>query len=58
MGERAAVTQTMPASEARRAERFEVLDRIGAAFKHETPEESEELAAKAVAEARGRSSSG
>jgi hypothetical protein len=48
----------MPASEARRAERFEVLDRIGAAFKHETPEESEELAAKAVAEARGRSSSG
>jgi prevent-host-death family protein len=38
--------------QAQRAERFEILDRIGEAFKHETPEESERLAARAVAEAR------
>ena len=38
--------------EAQRAERFKILDRIGEAFKDETPEESERLAARAVAEAR------
>ena len=38
--------------EAQRAERFKILDRIGEVFKDETPEESERLAAQAVAEAR------
>lgn len=38
--------------EAQRAERFKILDRIGEAFKDETPEESERLARQAVAEAR------
>ena len=38
--------------EAQRAERFKILDRIGEAFKDETPEESDHLAARAVAEAR------
>ncbi len=38
--------------DAERAERFKVLDRIGAAFAHETPEESDRLAALALAEAR------
>jgi PHD/YefM family antitoxin component YafN of YafNO toxin-antitoxin module len=35
-----------------RAERFKILDRIGAAFAHETPEESDRLAALALAEVR------
>jgi hypothetical protein len=38
--------------DAEREERFKVFDRIGAAFAHETPEESDRLAALAVAEAR------
>lgn len=38
--------------DAQRAERFKILDRIGEVFKDETPEESERLAAQAVAEAR------
>jgi hypothetical protein len=38
--------------DAEREERFKVFDRIAAAFAHETPEESERLAALAVAEAR------
>jgi len=38
--------------DAERAERFRVLDRIGAAFADEDPDESERLAALAVAEAR------
>lgn len=38
--------------DAEREERFKVFERIGAAFAHETPEESERLAALAVAQAR------
>jgi antitoxin (DNA-binding transcriptional repressor) of toxin-antitoxin stability system len=38
--------------DAEREERFKVLDRIGAAFAHETEEESERYAALALAEAR------
>ena len=38
--------------EAQRAERFKILDRIGAPFKDEIPAESARLAAQAVAEAR------
>lgn len=38
--------------DAQRAERFKILDRIGAAFADEDPDESERLAALAVAEAR------
>jgi hypothetical protein len=38
--------------DAEREERFKVFDRIGAAFAHEDPEESDRLAALAVAEAR------
>lgn len=38
--------------DAEREERFKVLDRIGAAFAHETEEESERLAALALAEVR------
>jgi len=38
--------------DAERPERFEALDRIGAAFADEDPDESERLAALAVAEAR------
>jgi hypothetical protein len=38
--------------DAEREERFKVFERIGAAFAHETPEESDRLAALAVAEAR------
>ena len=38
--------------DAERAERFKVFERIGAAFAHETPEESDRLAALALAEVR------
>jgi hypothetical protein len=38
--------------DAEREERFAVFDRIGAAFAHETPEESDRLAALALAEVR------
>ena len=38
--------------DAQRAERFRIFDRIGEAFRDETPEESERLARQAVAEAR------
>src|SRR3954451_13192132 len=38
--------------DAEREERFKVFDRIGAAFAHETEEESERLAALALAEVR------
>jgi antitoxin (DNA-binding transcriptional repressor) of toxin-antitoxin stability system len=38
--------------DAQRAERFAVLDRIGAAFADEDPDESDALAALAVAKAR------
>ena len=40
--------------EAQRAERFKILDEIGEAFKDESPEESERLAAQALAEVRAQ----
>src|SRR4051794_17823025 len=44
--------QRLAKLDAERAERFKVLDRIGAAFAHESEEESERLASLALAEAR------
>lgn len=44
--------QRLARLDAEREEGFEALERIAAAFAHETPEESDRLAALALAEAR------
>ena len=44
--------QDLARLDAERDERFKVFERIGAAFAHEDPEESDRLAALALAEAR------
>lgn len=44
--------QRLAKLDAERVERFKVFERIGAAFAHETEEESERLALLALAEAR------